>query len=98
MVTRVAGGVLGIPTVWFIAAMVTRVARGHSVRPLSTDAWVWLLFWTLHSAVLARLGAVTGSRRATDLEGRAALVDCGGRLGAVPLALIGRALVDDGSG
>jgi uncharacterized protein involved in response to NO len=40
-----------------LLAMATRVARGHSGRPLVADTWVWLAFWALQGAVLARVGA-----------------------------------------
>ena len=40
-----------------LLAMATRVARGHSGRPLVADPWVWLAFWALQGAVLARVGA-----------------------------------------
>jgi len=38
-----------------LLAMATRVARGHSGRPLVADHWTWLLFWALQVAVLARV-------------------------------------------
>lgn len=38
-------------------AMVTRVTRGHSGRPLEADDMTWRLFWLLQSATLLRLGA-----------------------------------------
>lgn len=38
-----------------LLAMATRVARGHSGRPLVADAWTWLLFWALQVAVVARV-------------------------------------------
>ncbi len=39
-----------------LLAMVTRVACGHSGRPLVADNLMWVLFWTLQVAVLLRIG------------------------------------------
>lgn len=38
-----------------LLAMATRVARGHSGRPLVADHWTWLLFCALQVAVVARV-------------------------------------------
>jgi len=38
-------------------AMVTRVTRGHSGRPLEADDMTWRLFWLLQAATLLRLGS-----------------------------------------
>jgi len=38
-------------------AMVTRVTRGHSGRPLVADDATWRLFWLLQAATLLRLGS-----------------------------------------
>jgi uncharacterized protein involved in response to NO len=38
-----------------LLAMVTRVACGHSGRPLVADNLIWVLFWTLQVAVLLRI-------------------------------------------
>lgn len=38
-----------------LLAMVTRVACGHSGRPLVADNLMWVLFWTLQVAVLLRI-------------------------------------------
>lgn len=38
-------------------AMVTRVTCGHGGRPLVADNLVWLLFWLLQAAALARIAA-----------------------------------------
>jgi uncharacterized protein involved in response to NO len=38
-------------------AMVTRVTCGHGGRPLVADNLVWLLFWLLQGAALARIAA-----------------------------------------
>ncbi len=38
-----------------LLAMATRVAAGHSGRPLAADNIAWTLFWTLQCAVLLRL-------------------------------------------
>lgn len=40
-----------------LLAMATRVAAGHSGRPLVADNIAWALFWTLQAAVLLRLAA-----------------------------------------
>lgn len=39
-----------------LLAMVTRVACGHSGRPLVADNLMWALFWGLQAAVLLRIG------------------------------------------
>lgn len=38
-------------------AMTTRVASGHSGRPLAADNPVWVMYWLLHAATLARVVA-----------------------------------------
>jgi len=40
-----------------LVAMTTRVAAGHSGRPLAADNLAWALYWTLQVAVLLRVGA-----------------------------------------
>lgn len=40
-----------------LIAMITRVAAGHSGRPLAADDLAWALYWTLQAAALLRLGA-----------------------------------------
>jgi len=40
-----------------LIAMITRVAAGHSGRPLAADDLAWALYWTLQAATLLRLGA-----------------------------------------
>lgn len=39
-----------------LVAMITRVAAGHSGRPLAADNMAWALYWTLQAAALARVG------------------------------------------
>ena len=41
-----------------LIAMITRVAAGHSGRPLAADNVAWALYWGLQTATLLRLGAV----------------------------------------
>lgn len=52
---------LHVASMGFVAsilfAMVTRVTRGHSGRPLEADDMTWRLFWLLQAATLLRLGA-----------------------------------------
>jgi uncharacterized protein involved in response to NO len=50
-----------------LLAMATRVAAGHSGRPLVADNIVWALFWTLQAAVLLRLAAALWPAVATPL-------------------------------
>jgi uncharacterized protein involved in response to NO len=38
-----------------LLAMATRVAAGHSGRPLAADDIAWALYWLLQAAVLLRL-------------------------------------------
>lgn len=38
-----------------LLAMATRVSSGHSGRPLAADNPVWLMYWLLHLAALARV-------------------------------------------
>jgi uncharacterized protein involved in response to NO len=38
-------------------AMTTRVAAGHSGRPLAADDLVWALYWALQSAAVLRVAA-----------------------------------------
>lgn len=40
-----------------LIAMITRVAAGHSGRPLAADDLAWALYWTLQAAVLLRVAA-----------------------------------------
>ena len=40
-----------------LIAMITRVAAGHSGRPLAADDLAWALYWTLQAATLLRVGA-----------------------------------------
>ena len=40
-----------------LIAMITRVAAGHSGRPLAADNVAWALYWGLQTATLLRLGA-----------------------------------------
>jgi len=41
-----------------LIAMITRVAAGHSGRPLAADDLAWALYWTLQAATLLRVTAV----------------------------------------
>lgn len=50
-----------------LLAMATRVAAGHSGRPLVADNIAWALFWTLQAAVLLRLAAALWPAAATPL-------------------------------
>jgi uncharacterized protein involved in response to NO len=50
-----------------LLAMATRVAAGHSGRPLVADNLAWGLFWTLQAAVLLRLTAALWPAAATPL-------------------------------
>ena len=40
-----------------LIAMITRVAAGHSGRPLAAAALAWALYWILQAATLLRVGA-----------------------------------------
>lgn len=40
-----------------LIAMITRVAAGHSGRPLAADDFAWALYWGLQTAVLLRVAA-----------------------------------------
>ncbi len=40
-----------------LIAMITRVAAGHSGRPLAADNLAWALYWALQAATLLRVGA-----------------------------------------
>jgi uncharacterized protein involved in response to NO len=40
-----------------LIAMITRVASGHSGRPLAADDLAWALYWTLQTATLLRVAA-----------------------------------------
>ena len=40
-----------------LIAMITRVAAGHSGRPLAADHLAWGLYWTLQAAVLLRVAS-----------------------------------------
>ena len=48
-------------------AMTTRVASGHSGRPLAADNPVWVLYWLLHAATLGRVAAALWPAAATVL-------------------------------
>ena len=50
-----------------LLAMASRVARGHSGRPLQADNWTWLMFWALQVAVLARVAAALWPQAGTPL-------------------------------
>lgn len=50
-----------------LLAMASRVARGHSGRPLQADNWTWLMFWVLQVAVLARVAAALWPQAGTPL-------------------------------
>jgi len=50
-----------------LLAMATRVARGHSGRPLHADNWTWLMFWALQLAVVARVAAALWPQAGTPL-------------------------------
>lgn len=56
-----------------LLAMATRVASGHSGRPLAADNPVWVLYWVLHVAALARVLAALWPAGATPLTLLAAL-------------------------
>jgi uncharacterized protein involved in response to NO len=40
-----------------LIAMITRVAAGHSGRPLAADDFAWGLYWAVQAAALLRVGA-----------------------------------------
>jgi uncharacterized protein involved in response to NO len=83
-----------------LLAMATRVARGHSGRPLLADPWVWLIFWALQVAVLARVGAALWPAAGTPLTLLAAQLWLAA-VGAWALRhapWFGRARVDGGAG
>lgn len=83
-----------------LLAMATRVARGHSGRPLVADAWVWLAFWALQGAALARVGAALWPAAGVPLTLLAAQLWLAA-VGAWALrhaAWFGRARVDGGAG
>jgi uncharacterized protein involved in response to NO len=48
-------------------AMTTRVAAGHSGRPLAADDLAWALYWTLQAAAVLRVGAALWPSAATAL-------------------------------
>lgn len=50
-----------------LLAMASRVARGHSGRPLQADNWTWLMFWVLQAAVAARVAAALWPQAGTPL-------------------------------
>lgn len=62
-------GYLGVTLV----AMITRVASGHSGRPLAVDGPAWVLYWVLQASVLLRVGSSLGWGAASLLLLAAAL-------------------------
>ncbi len=50
-----------------LVAMITRVASGHSGRPLAADDFVWALYWMLQFGVLLRVAAALGPAAADGL-------------------------------
>lgn len=50
-----------------LVAMATRVAAGHSGRPLAADNIAWTLYWTVQAAVVLRLAAVLSAHGSTVL-------------------------------
>lgn len=50
-----------------LMAMATRVACGHSGRPVQAGPWVWLMFWVLQVAVAARVAAALWPQAGTPL-------------------------------
>jgi len=50
-----------------LLALASRVARGHSGRPLQADNWTWLLFWAVQVAVAARVAAALWPQAGTPL-------------------------------
>ena len=67
-----------------LLAMATRVASGHSGRPLAADNIAWALFWTLQLAVVLRLAGALWPPAAAPLLLAA--------VGAWVLAMLGWAL------
>lgn len=65
-----------------LIAMVSRVSCGHGGRSIVGDRFVWVLFWVMQVAVLARVAAgvlaALGAPGVTPLILAAALVWCGG--------------------
>ena len=49
-----------------LLAMVTRVAAGHSGRPLAADGLAWGLYWTLQTAAMLRVGAAAARNGLRD--------------------------------
>ena len=41
-----------------LIAMITRVASGHSGRPLAADNLAWTLYWGVQAATLLRLSLI----------------------------------------
>lgn len=64
-----AGGFFGST----MLAMVTRVSAGHSGRPVAADPVVWILFWLLQFAVVARVAGAVWDTAAAFLLPLAAL-------------------------
>jgi uncharacterized protein involved in response to NO len=56
-----------------LLAMATRVAAGHSGRPLAADDVAWALYWMLQTAALLRVAAALWPAAATPLTLAAAL-------------------------
>jgi uncharacterized protein involved in response to NO len=50
-----------------LIAMITRVAAGHSGRPLAADGLAWGLYWALQVAALLRVGAALWPAADADL-------------------------------
>jgi uncharacterized protein involved in response to NO len=83
-----------------LLAMATRVACGHSGRPVQAGPWVWLMFWALQAAVLARVAAALWPQAGTPLTLLAAQFWLGA-MGAWALKhapWFGRPRVDGGAG
>jgi uncharacterized protein involved in response to NO len=51
-----------------LIAMITRVASGHSGRPLAADDLAWALYWTLQAAVVLRVASVLWPAAQTPLQ------------------------------
>jgi uncharacterized protein involved in response to NO len=56
-----------------LLAMATRVAAGHSGRPLAADDVAWALYWTLQTAAVLRVAAALWPAATTPLTLAAAL-------------------------
>jgi uncharacterized protein involved in response to NO len=51
-----------------LVAMITRVASGHSGRPLAADDLAWALYWTLQAAVVLRVASALWAAASTPLQ------------------------------